>query len=517
MRKLKEEWRVLLLWFLLSLPAWAPLTYPGVLQTWVGLEPVYRLGEFLRSPSPLAWVPRIGAGPYQFWQAEGWLPYALVSALVRAGVAPLASLKLVVALAMLSGSLGTLLLARKVWQDGSRLGPVLASVAYLYSPYVLASAYVRGWMGELLFLGLFPWMALGVANGSLILLALAWTLAFWAQPGLALVATALAVVWVIVGGWREKRRLSFLLGVLGIVAGLLGLLPRWKAHGMGAGVDPSPHAAHLYQLLLPRWGFGFSTPGWNDRMPMQVGAMLLILAMLALYVSRDGDDRRKAWALAGTAVLIALLSLNWLAPLWHALGPRSPLAYPWQMLAFVPLPLALLASKFGGWLESLDGVGVVSGIGAVTMVLLVAYPHLDAGHVRVSPSLQPTALFGDGRMMLAATEVSGKAQPGRSVKVRLVWQCVEPLPKDYNIFLHLLGRGEKMVAQEDELLKDAEGRSTSKWVPGEVVAKEYVLRIPSGAPGGPYRLTVGLYLWQTGERLPVGNDNKVEVDLSHVR
>jgi len=50
-----------------------------------------------------------------------------------------------------------------------------------------------------------------------------------------------------------------------------------------------------------------------------------------------------------------------------------------------------------------------------------------------------------------------------------------------------------------------------------VVRKEYELRIPSGPPRTPYRLTTGLYLWQTGERLPVGNDGKVEVDLSHVR
>jgi hypothetical protein len=108
------------------------------------------------------------------------------------------------------------------------------------------------------------------------------------------------------------------------------------------------------------------------------------------------------------------------------------------MLAFVPLPLALLASKFGGWLESRPNAGLASGIGTMALVLLVGYPHLGVGHVRVSPSIRPKATFGSGELLLADIEVSGKAYPGRSVNVSLVWQCVEPLSKDYNIFLHLL-------------------------------------------------------------------------------
>ncbi len=499
-----------MLWLLLTLPAWAPLSYPGVLQTWVGLEPVYRLGEFLRSPSPLAWVPGIGSGPYQFWQAEGWLPYTLASAFVKAGMAPLPSLKLVQALAMLLGSLGMLLLARRTWQDESWLGPVLASMAYLYAPYVLASSYVRGNPGEVLFLGLLPWMALDPAVAVP-----AWALAFWSQPGVALAAALLAVLWAMVR-WKELRTWAIAGGASGTIVGLLGLIPRWRAHGMGSGLDPAPHAAHLYQLLLPRWDFGFSTPGWNDTMPMQIGAALLILTALALYVVSPGTERRKAWLLVGAAILTALFSLNWLAPFWRALGPRSPLAYPWQMLAFATLALALLTSKLGGWLEAQGEIGPASGIGVVVLVLMLAYPHLEVGHVRTSPPPQPKAVFGKGELLLADLEVSGGAYPGRSVRIALVWQCVKPLPKDYNIFLHVLDAGGRMVAQKDELLKDDDGRPTGKWLPGEVVRKEYVLRIPSGPPNPPYRLTTGLYLWQTGERLPVGKEDKVEVKLPNV-
>jgi hypothetical protein len=49
---------------------------------------------------------------------------------------------------------------------------------------------------------------------------------------------------------------------------------------------------------------------------------------------------------------------------------------------------------------------------------------------------------------------------------------------------------------------------TTKWEVGEIVRDQYDLVIPTNAPLGEYRLQVGMYLVETGERLPlVGNSN----------
>jgi hypothetical protein len=47
---------------------------------------------------------------------------------------------------------------------------------------------------------------------------------------------------------------------------------------------------------------------------------------------------------------------------------------------------------------------------------------------------------------------------------------------------------------------------TTKWEVGEIVRDQYDLVIPSGVPSGEYRLKVGMYLAETGERLNVLKD-----------
>ena len=42
---------------------------------------------------------------------------------------------------------------------------------------------------------------------------------------------------------------------------------------------------------------------------------------------------------------------------------------------------------------------------------------------------------------------------------------------------------------------------TSRRPPGMLIPDEYELTVPEDAPPGEYRLAIGLYLWQTGERL----------------
>lgn len=91
---------------------------------------------------------------------------------------------------------------------------------------------------------------------------------------------------------------------------------------------------------------------------------------------------------------------------------------------------------------------------------------------------------------------------GRALVLTLYWQALEAPDRDYTSFVHLLdGRGER-VAQSDAQ-PDWDGPvPTSTWRPGEVVKDVRRLALPGFLDQPPYRLWVGWYWWQTGERLP---------------
>jgi hypothetical protein len=81
----------------------------------------------------------------------------------------------------------------------------------------------------------------------------------------------------------------------------------------------------------------------------------------------------------------------------------------------------------------------------------------------------------------------------------LYWQSLRPADKNYSVFLHLLDESGKLAAQHDG--EPGNGRlPTSMWLPGEILGDLHPLTLPDA---GLYNLAVGVYDWQTGQRLPV--------------
>ncbi len=90
--------------------------------------------------------------------------------------------------------------------------------------------------------------------------------------------------------------------------------------------------------------------------------------------------------------------------------------------------------------------------------------------------------------------------------ITLWWQALTDMDKDYTGFVHVLGPGNRIWAQEDRLLQDAE-YPTSIWELGSIVREEYQLRLPADAPAGDYTIQTGIYYWETGQRLPVWDEH----------
>ncbi len=575
----------LLALLLLSLFAWAPLLYPGYLQVHSGFLPVFNLADLVVSPNKLTWLPTIGVAP-DLLRGEGPLAYWL-ALLLRPLAGDVGAVKGVFALSIISVGLGLFAWARRDLASfegdstdvdapvanpqgllSARAGLLAAAIAMLWPP-LLATVYVRGALAEALFMAVLAWSLWGVSGvrcqvsgvkfhvsrvtyavvAGVLVAAL-----FWTQAGLALWATGLLLAWALWPGaaWRGRG-----IAATAVLAGaLLGGGLFWLLHGgQGAAapmLDVASHAVYPYQLFSPAWGFGASTPGWQDGLSLQLSFAALGLAALTVVLGfgkrahvslRDGSQSRvtlHALSFAAIAVLVLVLLTTTLArPLWGIDLLAATLSYPWQLHALVGPLLALLAGAVVAVERRLAVLPLWAA--AVALVVLSSYPYLAPRLTQVMPDPAAPAIFGAQRVTLVTALVSeagtvgdrpelggqGEAgtvgdrpEPGGATltittarTVTLAWQALQPIDFDYNVFVHAVDADGNRVAQWDgQPLRDGEPYPMTAWPVGEVVENSYRLELdPDAAP--VQRVLVGLYNWQTGERLPVSGDDKVALEV----
>jgi len=219
--------------------------------------------------------------------------------------------------------------------------------------------------------------------------------------------------------------------------------------------------------------------------------LLLVLPMAAVLVSYLtltaqtrlilGGGRLLFPAASGIAILLAL-----------GLASIVPTAKAQAWLT-VGLTLALIAFAFFSPLYYIPQ----------------AYPKptilakLDEGH----PRHRTTAHFGD-KIQLMGYNVSPERRiiPGGNLRVTLYWQALGMPERDYSVFLQLLGKDcdpNDVLVSEDTF--PAYGSfPTSQWRAGELVADQYVLKVPPGIKSlQEARLVIGMYDFGTKSRLPI--------------
>jgi serine/threonine-protein kinase len=108
-------------------------------------------------------------------------------------------------------------------------------------------------------------------------------------------------------------------------------------------------------------------------------------------------------------------------------------------------------------------------------------------------------------IFLESVEIqSDRYAPGQTIPLVLRWRALQPVADSYTVFVHLIGPGGGLVAQEDrEPRVGGVSLPTNSWTPGVIVADSHSVAIPSNAFGGGYQLRTGMYLPSSGQRLPV--------------
>ena len=106
------------------------------------------------------------------------------------------------------------------------------------------------------------------------------------------------------------------------------------------------------------------------------------------------------------------------------------------------------------------------------------------------------------------------AQPGDTVNLTLYWRSLADLAQSYVVLVHLSSAEEVIVGQGDGP-PDRGVRPTTSWREGEVIVDTHSLTVAADTAPGTYRLWVGLYDRETGERMPAfsathpASDNRI--------
>jgi hypothetical protein len=554
----------LLVLLLLSLFAWAPLVYPGFMQVHSGFLTVFNLADLAVVSNKLSWLPAIGVTP-DLLRGEGPLAYWL-ALLLRPLAGDVGAIKAIFALSIIASGLGVYAWTRRVFSDldhelTQRTGLLAAAVAMLWPP-LLVTVYVRGALGEVLFIALVTWALWAVAGARrhvsrftfhvlrftfhvsrftyVVAVALLTAALFWTQAGLALWATALLLVWALWPGAPLRSRGIAVAAVL--VGALLGGGLFWLLHGgqdpASEPLDVAAHAVYLYQLLSPAWGFGVSTSGWQDDLSLQLGlaalgltALTVVLGFGKLNRSQSAEaDHNPLFTVpalqfaALSALVLILLTTTVARPLWRIEPLAATLTYPWQLFALVGPLLALL----GGALLVVERRLAVLPVwaAAVALVVLSSYPYLAPHFTQMTPDPAAPAILGANQVTLVSATIDETGmvdvwEPSEQhaltvsqrFTVNLAWQALQPIDFDYNVFIHAEDADGNRVAQWDgQPTRGGEPYPMTAWTVGEIIVNDYLLELdPAAAP--VQRVYLGLYNWQTGERLSVNGDDKVTLEV----
>jgi len=115
--------------------------------------------------------------------------------------------------------------------------------------------------------------------------------------------------------------------------------------------------------------------------------------------------------------------------------------------------------------------------------------------------------FGE-KIVLIGYDMEPASHPGEEFTINLFWRASEKIDDNYTVFLHLVDSNGQLIAQNDSM----PAVETGNWTIGPVIKDPHVLLLEPPLPAGEYRIVLGQYDWQTGERLPITDlaGNRVE-------
>jgi hypothetical protein len=428
MRALKFDWGYLIV-LGLSLPVLWPLVGPAYLSSHDGLHHLYRLVDLdwcIRGGVLYPrWLPNMGFGyGYAVLNYYAPLSYYVGQVFHVFGAGYIDAIKLTYAAGFLGSGLTMYLFAR---EHLGRIPAVLAGLVYVYLPYHLADAYVRGALAEFLSFPFFPlilwcfyklitrkrlpyvaWSALSLAG--LVVTHNLMTLVF--AP---LLVAYIGLVWF---RERDLKVLGLVMAALVLAFGLAAFYwfpgfaeSKWARLGLvGPGATDylpklitmadffSPYLLYRY---FPEQGVWLEHPiSW-----LQFGLILVSLAVpLRLrHLSRTPARRHVLFFLCATFVSLFMLFV-YSQPLWDHVPLLPYLQYPFRFLTLTSFTSAFV-------------------IGSIPLLLSGGSPAPD----EETWSLEDCSLRGLALALILVVALMVTALPGLPIEPQYLPEHEEPL------------------------------------------------------------------------------------------
>lgn len=422
--------RNILLIVALSIFAWAPLLGPTYfLEAHDAPHSIFFLTDFHQAIRDGALYPRWGT---DFALGYGYPLFILYSPLAfyvaelfhLLGASLTASVKATYALAFILSGLSMYAFAKRIL--GERAG-LFAALVYIYVPYHLVDVYVRSAFAEFCAFAFFPLVLLFFYELSetrkgryLALFALTYAGLILTHAPTAFVFTPFLGAYMLYrllaqgkgdgrpyafGILRERLlRLSALTGVailLALALSAIFLLPMLAEKGYvvqeqwtRGSYDYAKHFAYFSQLFSPFWGYGYAGEGLTDEMPLQLGAVATLMAMVGIVFSRPSKGRGHTFFFAGAALVLIAAMTPLGGPLWSALPLAALIQFPWRLLSIVAFILSFLAGTAVLALDE-ENEGWHPALAVLLLVVILAgYDYSTPQHTKVSPRAEePVAII----------------------------------------------------------------------------------------------------------------------------
>jgi 4-amino-4-deoxy-L-arabinose transferase-like glycosyltransferase len=318
-------------------------------------------------------------------------------------------------------------------------------------------------------------------------------------------AVVYALAALVAGWWyvRNWRLYGDPLGIATMVQfmGFRQTLPTW-----------SEILGEFRGLRMSFWGVfgGFNVllrPGWLYTLLDG----FTLLALVGLGVGCVRARRRlgeEAWEALGLLALWITIEAVALAR-WTliTLASQGRLLFP--AITAICLFLSLGISS---WLPRRAQRVALGGVAGALLALALAVPFVVIRPAYARPPILTLAdipaqakpynvIYGDQMRLLAYEVEPASVRPGEALTVRLYWQALAAMERDYSIYVHLFGLHDEPLGQRDTY-PGGGAYPTTQWSPGEIVCDtlEVPIRADARCPVA-LRVVVGLYDLETMQNL----------------
>jgi hypothetical protein len=157
------------------------------------------------------------------------------------------------------------------------------------------------------------------------------------------------------------------------------------------------------------------------------------------------------------------------------------------------------------WLEPYSGLSLQPTGGGDLLLGPFDIPSRPSPPIESLGIEHPMTAELDSQVRFLGYNLEGDFRPGGGLHLTLFWQALAEMDENYTVFTHLIDEKGDVWGQKDNQPVDG-FYPTGGWTAGEIVRDQYDLTISLETSPDLYRIAVGMYRAETGERLSAEQD-----------